>query len=180
LDEQKNSQETSGEDAVRRFRWSYVILPVVIFLLSLVLIAVFYSRLPEQVAYVFAGDGSPVKVTDRGSIVLWSAGLQLILTLAAMLVTRTIAGVYNHYVQPDSSGMSPVKLINLMGNMLVLPQVIIFFAMIDIFSYNSYGTHFLPLWLNALIVLLVGGLTLGLLFLRFLLQFRSVNKEKSN
>jgi len=28
--------------------------------------------------------------------------------------------------------------------------------MIDIFSYNSYGTHLLPLWLNALIFLLAG------------------------
>jgi uncharacterized membrane protein len=180
LENEKNNAENSGGDTVKLFRWSYIVLPLVLFLLSLALIAGFYGMLPENVAYVFSGDGSPEKSVGRGQLVLWSAALQLCLTLAAVLVTRTIAGVYNRFVQPDSTGMNPGKLIGLMGNMLVLPQVIIFFAMIDIFSYNSYGTHFLPLWLNALIVLLAGGLILGIVFIRFLLQIRSVNKEKTS
>lgn len=173
----KLDSDGKGKDEVRLFRWRYILLPVIVFFLSLGLTAGFYSVLPETAAYVFGNDGTPAKWTDRGILVVWSAVIQLCLTLAAALVTRTIAGVYNRYVQPDSSAVGPVRIITLMGNMIVLPQVIILFAMIDIFSYNSYGTHFLPLWLNALIVLLAGGIILGIYFLRALLFIRRVNKE---
>ena len=46
--------------------------------------------------------------------------------------------------QPDSTRAQPERILLVMGNMIALPQIILFFAMLDIFSYNSYQIHILP------------------------------------
>ena len=53
-----------------------------------------------------------------------------------------------------------------MGNMVALPQIILCFAMLDIFSYNSYQMHIMPLWVFALIIMGLGGIILGIFFIR--------------
>jgi hypothetical protein len=57
------------------------------------------------------------------------------------------------------------KMLSLMGNMVALPQIILGFAMLDIFSYNSYQIHLMPLWIFALIVMGLGGMALGIFFI---------------
>jgi hypothetical protein len=49
--------------------------------------------------------------------------------------------------------------------MVALPQIILGFAMLDIFSYNSYQIHLMPLWIFALIVMGLGGMALGIFFI---------------
>ena len=49
-----------------------------------------------------------------------------------------------------------------MGNMVALPQIILCFAMLDIFSYNSYQIHLMPVWIFALIIMVIGGIILGI------------------
>ena len=68
-------------------------------------------------------------------------------------------------------------ILSLMGNIPAVPQAVIFFTMLDIFSYNSYAIHLLPLWLNALIIMIAGGIIMGVFFFRGLLQLRKVDKE---
>jgi hypothetical protein len=48
-----------------------------------------------------------------------------------------------------------------MGNMIVLPQIVLGFVMLDIIIYNSYRIHLMPLWVFALIVMGIGGIILG-------------------
>lgn len=177
--EVNEKQETgkNTDNVVAAFNWKYIFLPVNILVLSLVLLFIYWFKLPEETAYTFDGSGLPTRTMETPGLLLWLAGIQLGLTLAAALVTRFIAGVFNRYVEPDSKSIRPGTVISLMGNIIGLPQVIIFFAMIDIFSYNSYGTHLMPLWLNALIFLLAGGIILSVFFLRALLQVRSGYKE---
>lgn len=160
-----------------KFRWKLIAFPAVILITSVILVAVFYSQLPESVGWTFLSDGTPDRWADKGTLVFWVIGLQVFFLLAASGIIRGITSIYNRYTDSDSGPMNPGTMIGIMGNMLVVPQVIIFFAMIDIFSYNSYQTHFLPLWLNALIVLLAGGIIIGIFFLRTGLQVWRVNKE---
>ena len=164
------------KNASVRFRWKLIAFPVVILVISVILVAVFYGRLPESVGWTFRSDGSPDRWADRGALVFWIIGLQVFFLLAASGIIKGITSIYNKYTDSDSGPMNPGIMIGIMGNMLIVPQVIIFFAMIDIFSYNSYQTHFLPLWLNALIVLLAGGVVLGIFFLRAILQAWRANK----
>ncbi len=158
------------------FRLSYIILPVAILLLSVLLCAFFYPRLPAEVAYHFK-DGSPDKWLSRSNIVLWMLVPQLFLTLLAGAITWGIARLAGLYIPPERTGIRLERIIVLMGNMITLPQIILGFAILDIFSYNSYQIHLLPLWVFALLVMVVGGIILGILFSQAVRQGQRVSKE---
>ncbi|MBI4180566.1 MAG: DUF1648 domain-containing protein, partial [Chloroflexi bacterium] len=74
-------QTTTG--ATLAFHWSYISLPLIILLLSIILTAYFYPRLSDEVAYRFKPDGSPDRWLSRSSIILWMLIPQLVLTLMA-------------------------------------------------------------------------------------------------
>jgi uncharacterized membrane protein len=156
------------------FRWSYIILPLAVLILTVILAAYFYHLLPAQVGYHFKADGSPDRWLGRGTLLLVMLLPQFILSLVAggiaLAVTRL--GVIVQSGQPVSSPVAGI--ISLMSNMVALPQIILGFAMLDIFSYNAYQIHLLPLWVFALIVMLVGGITLGLFFIRAMVSVRGV------
>jgi len=159
------------------FHWSYIILPVVILLLSVILTAYFYHRLPVEVAYHFQSDGSPDRWLSRGAIILWTLLPQLLLTLLAGVIIWGITRLSALFRQSESTGIKLEKILLVMGNMIALPQIILCFAMVDIFSYNSYQTHLPPLWVFALIVMGVGGIILGIFFLQAIRQAWGVSKE---
>ncbi|MFC2016410.1 DUF1648 domain-containing protein [Chloroflexota bacterium] len=152
------------------FHWGYIILPVVILLLSIVLTAYFYHRLPVEVAYHFKADGTPDRWLSRGVIILWMLLPQLILTLLAGAITWGITKLGALFKQPENAGIKAERILSLMGNMIALPQIILCFAMLDIFSYNSYQIHIMPLWLFALIVMGLGGIILGIFFIQAVRQ----------
>ncbi len=161
-------QTTAGATLV--FHWSYVILPVVILFLSIVLTAYFYNRLPAELAYHFEPDGSPDKWLSRGTIILALLLTQLFFTLLAGAITWGITRLSVQFQQPENTGVKMGGMVSLMGNMFVIPQAIFGFAMLDIFSYNSYQVHLLPLWVFTLIVMVLGGIILGIFFIRAMWQ----------
>jgi len=167
-------EKTTG--ATLTFRLKYIILPVVILLLSVILTAFFYPRLPVEVAYHFR-DGSPDRWLSRSAIVLWTLLPQLFLTLLSGAVTWGIAKLSRQYIKPESTGIRPERIILFMGNMIALPQIILCFAMLDIFSYNSYQIHLLPLWVFVLIVMVAGGIILGIFSFQSIRQVWRINKE---
>jgi len=63
-------------------------------------------------------------------------------------------------------------LLAIMGNMVALPQLILCFAMLDIFLYNAYQRHIMPLWVFALVVMGSGGIILGIFFVQAIQQAR--------
>ncbi len=161
-------QTTAG--AMLAFHWSYIILPVVILLLSIILVAYFYHLLPVKVAWHFEADGLPDEWLGRGTIILWMLLPQLFLTLLAGAITWGITKLGALFRQPESTWIKPESILVLMGNMVALPQAILCFAMLDIFSYNSYQIHILPLWVFALIIMGLGGIILGIFFIRAMRQ----------
>jgi len=148
------------------FRWSYIVVPLVLLFLSVVLAVYFYSRLPVEVAYHFQGDGLPDRWVSRGVIVLWLLLPQLFFTLVAWVLTWGMTRLAALFRPSGSSMVKAGGVLSAMGNMIALPQAVLFVAMLDIFSYNSYQMHLLPLWAIALIIMGVGGIVLGVFFLR--------------
>ena len=71
------------------FHWKYIALPVAILLLSIVLVAAFYNRLPVELAYRFKSDGSPDGWLTRGAVILWMLLPQFLLTLLSGAVLRS-------------------------------------------------------------------------------------------
>ena len=144
------------------FRWTYIILPVGILFLCIILTGYFYHLLPGEVAYHFQ-DGSPDRWTSRGAIIAWMLTPQLLLALLAGAIVWGTVKLSAHFRQTGNTGVK--KMLSLMGNMVALPQIILGFAMLDIFSYNSYQIHLMPLWVFALIVMGLGGMALGIFFI---------------
>jgi uncharacterized membrane protein len=147
------------------FRWRYIILPVAIFLLSIIFAAYFYHPLPSEVAYHFKLDGTPDRWFSRGMIIVWALMPQLFFTLLAGAIVWGITKLGILSKQTQSGRIKPERILSLMGNIVALPQLIICFAMLDIFSYNSYQTHIMPMWIFLVIILGLATIVLGILLI---------------
>lgn len=146
-------------------------LPLIFLLLSVILVAVFYNRLPFQVAYHFQSDGSADRWFVRNWVVLWALLPQFLLTLGAIVVTWVISIMAARFLEPESALVKPQRIMLIMGNMVAIPQLILDFAMLDIFSYNLFQTHLRPsVLVFALVVMVVGGIILGAFFVQTMRQ----------
>ena len=160
-----------------RFRWTYIALPVALFLLSLILAACFYPLLPVEIAYHFQND-SPDKWLSRGVFIGWMVVPQVFFVIFSIIIVRIVMITSRYLPQPNS----PLpNLLPIMGNMIALPQIILFFAMLDFFLYNAYQIKLIPLWIFTLIVLVLGAIILVILFIRTLRRYRhrqaNINQE---
>jgi len=143
------------------FRWRYIALPVFFLLLAVGLTIYFYPKLPGEVAYHFR-DSLPDRWTGRGAATAWLLVPQFLLTGLGVAIVMGVIRLGSRF--QSTTGKRSETLLLLMGNMVALPQIVLAFAMLTIFSYNSYGLYLMPLWLFAIIVMGLGGIVLGALF----------------
>jgi len=154
---------TRGEGVERLpFRWKYIILPIVIFFVTIVLSAYFYHLLPAEVAYRFTLDGTPDKWLSREMTIVWVLTPQLVLVLLAGVATWGITRLGILFRQMEGTGIKPERILLFMGNLVTLPQLVVGFVMLDIFSYNSYQGHIMPMWIFLLIILGLATIALGI------------------
>ena len=151
-----------------RLRWTYVVLPVSLFVISIILAACFYPLLPDEIAYHFQND-SPDKWLSRGVFLGWMIVPQVFFTILAIIIVR-ITMLTSRYLPQYRSPLP--GLLPIMGNMVALPQIILIFAMLDFFLYNAYQIKLVPLWVFTLIVLVLGAVVLIILFIRALRRYR--------
>ena len=156
------------------FRWKYILLPLAILLLVIVLTATFYPQLTDEVAYRFNMSGSPVSWLDRGFILLLTLLPQFILLLIALTITWWVIRT-SRSIGQIASALKPERLVMLMSNIVALPQIIFGFVMLDVFIYNIYDSHLMPIWLFALIIMIIGGIILAIVFIQAFKHSRSLN-----
>lgn len=143
------------------FRWRYIALPVFFLLLAVGFVIFFYPKLPGEVAYHFR-DSLPDRWTGRGAATAWLLVPQFLLTGLGVAIVMGVIRLGSRF--QSTTGKRSETLLLLMGNMVALPQIVLAFAMLAIFSYNSYGLYLMPLWLFAIIAMGLGGIVLGALF----------------
>jgi uncharacterized membrane protein len=153
------------------FRWTYIILPVAILFLSVILAAYFYRLLPPEAAYHLQ-DGSPDRWMSRSAVIAWLLVPQFVLVLIGLAISGGTTILSRRSWQTENEPVRKVLLIT--GNMVALPQIILAFAMLDIFLYNAYQIHLLPLWMFVLIIMVLGGIILGIFFIQALGQVRGL------
>ena len=158
--------ETAATEAPLAFRWSYLALPLAVLLLSIVLAAGLYHRLPAQLAYHFGSDGSPDRWLGRGALLLWVLLPELCFTLLAGGITWVMTRLASRFWQPGQNRANLAPILLLMGNMVALPQIVLCFAMLYIFVYNAYQVHLPPLWVFVLIIMVLGGVVLSIFFVQ--------------
>ena len=150
------------------FRWTYIVLPAALLIISLILTAIFYRLLPEEVAYHFQ-NSTPDKWLNRQAITAWLVIPHIFCVAVAFIIVRTAMFSTRYYPLEDT----PITImIPVMGNMIALIQIILVFATLDIFLYNVYEIKLMPLWIFALIVMALGAVALGIFFIRTIRQYR--------
>ena len=149
------------------FRWRYIALPLVFLILSIGLMIYFYPQLPQDLAYHFK-DGLPDRWLNRGAVTAWLLAPQFLLAGLGAAVALGVMKLENRF-QPVANKRTGTMLL-LMGNMFALPQLVLTFAMLTIFSYNAYGLYLMPLWVFAVVVMGLGGIILGVFFFLALRQ----------
>jgi uncharacterized membrane protein len=142
------------------FRWSYIAAPLAIFLLSLILAACFYHLLPQELASHFELDGTPDGWLSREATMVWLLAPQLVFVLVAAAIAWGVSRLSARFGQMESSRVRPKISLLFMGNIIALPQLLIGFAMVDIFRYNLYQRHIMPMW--AFLLLILGLVTIAL------------------
>jgi uncharacterized membrane protein len=149
------------------FNWGHIALPIALLVLSIVLAGIFYSQLSAEVAYRFDFDGSPRNLASRQAVILITLLGQLILALLACAIVWGATRLSGSSGQTGGA-RSTKTLVLVMGNMVAAPQLVIGFVMADIFGYNVYGRHLLPLWAFALAVMLLAGVVLVIFFFKII------------
>jgi len=178
----------SGQDGAVKspfsFNWGYIAFPLAVLLISVALALFFYGKLdPAQVAYRFRTDGSPGAYISRQAILFLMLGSQALLVLLAGLLTWGASRLRIFArVDPSEFWVSPALVLGFMGNIFGIPQLILSFALLDIFTYNVYQLHLMPLWLFAVVVIVLGAIVIGLLaipvLLRGLRSFKDIGNKK--
>jgi len=156
------------------FQWKYILLPVAILLISIILALIFYPQLTEEVAYRFNADGSAKSWLSREMIAVFMLLPQFLLALTTSAMIWGLTKINLTFVQGER--IKPEKILMLMGNMIALPQIVLTFVMLDVFSYNIYESHLMPIWLFALIIMLIGGIILTIFFIRAIKPSNSISR----
>ncbi len=159
---QRTAREAETKQAAA-FRWSYVMLPIALLLLSILLSAYFYHQMPTEVATHFELDGTPDRWLSRGMTMVWVLAPQWLLALLAVAITWGITKMSFLFKPAAGMWIKPERILLFMGNAIALPQLILCFAMLDIFSYNSYQRHIMPMWLFLVVILGLATIVLGVL-----------------
>ncbi len=154
------------------FRWSSLIAPAIVFLLSIALVAYFYHLLSGEVAVHFELDGTPDRWISREMTVVWALLPQLLLVLLAGGVAWGMTKLGSLLERSGSTGIRPPRMVLLMGNFVALPQLVVLFAMLDIFVYNAYQTHIMPTWIFLLALLGLATIILGIFLVFIFLRAR--------
>ena len=156
------------------FRFVDVLVPTVVLIVSVVSAIFFYRLMPAQVAYHFASDGLPDRWISRGLLAIALILPQFLLAFLAAGIAFVMVKVGGKFVREGETPVSVVRGVSgLMSNMIALPQLVLFFAMLDISIYNAYQVHLPPLYIFAILMMLVGGLVMGIFFFRVIQRART-------
>lgn len=162
-------------DNKTRFRWSHIILPLVLLIISAVIVIYFYGRLPSEVAYRFHTDGSPSAWLTRNSIILWALIPQLLLALLAVTVAYGTTRISRLFSETSTGVVNINTVLLVMSNMVVIPQLILIFAVLNIFSYNSFQVRIGFMWWFILALIVVSLVLLSIFFVRIIRSNTKLN-----
>ena len=159
---------------VLKFRWKYILMPLIFFFISIALFIIFYWQLNPQVAYRFNTEGVSTSTASREMLALFMLLPHLFFVLLAGGITGAIVRIGGSLGQV-SQAFNPERLLLFIGNVMVMPQIIFAFIMLDIFRYDINGSHLMPVWIFAVIVMIVGSVIMIPFFIQTFLRSRKAD-----
>ena len=161
--------------AKTRLRWTYFLVPLLILAVSVILTVYFYGKLPAQVDWQLNAANSPT--TSRGQLALWAIVPQALFTLLAFVIGYGATRIGDLFKEAAASGIRLESILLVMSNVVIIPQLILTFAMLRIFSYNSFQTNVEFVWWVSLAIILIGIIALSIFFIRALMKMAGQAKK---
>jgi uncharacterized membrane protein len=162
-------------DNKTRLRWTYFLVPLLILAVSVILTVYFYGKLPAQVDWQLNAANSPT--ISRGQLSLWAIVPQALFTLLAFVIGYGATRIGDLFKEAAASGIRLESILLVMSNVVIIPQLILTFAMLRIFSYNSFQTNVDFVWWVSLAIILIGIIALSVFFIRALMKMASQAKK---
>jgi len=174
------SSDNPTDEKKPSFRFKHIILPVCVLLLSIAFTLYFFRLMPDEIAYRFTTNGEPDNFASRSFVISLLLGAQFLVVLISWGIVLVVGRLRFLKEESSSLWLKPDKLPLLMGNMLVIPQLILSFTLLDILSYNANDSHIMPLWLFILIVASIGAIILGVILIPVVLKtFREMTDQQT-
>lgn len=159
---------------VLKFRWQYILMPLIFSFISIALFIIFFWQLNPQVAYRFNAEGISISTASREMLALFMLLPHLLFVVLAGGITSTIVKIGGSLEQ-ISQAFNPERLLFFIGNIMAMPQIVFAFIMLDIFRYDINGSHLMPVWIFAVIVMVVGSFFIIPFFIQTFLRSRNAN-----
>ena len=103
---------------------------------------------------------------SRNGIIMWAILPQFLLTLFTFIIAYGTTRISHLFDQAATAGIKLDTILLVMSNMVVIPQLVLLFAMLNIFRYNSSQTSIGFIWWVGLAIIIVGLVFLGIFFVR--------------
>jgi uncharacterized membrane protein len=156
------------------FRFRYVVAPLILAVFCLVIAIAFVSSLPSPLGFRFSGDGTVLTTTNKYAFIALMLAAQIICALAAWAIAWAIIMMGRHAFQTGQPQIPLDGYISLMSNMILLPQLILAYIMLDAFIYGTWARHLISVGLFSILTIAIGSLVLIFIFARMLSRAQNV------
>ncbi len=162
-----------------KFKIRYIALSLVVLPVTLIMVLWLAPKVPLTVGYNLDDNSNPLSFMTRRNLIVLTVLPQLLLTFLAFIVSWGVTKLGNVFRTVQEGGLPLNSLLLVMGNIIGLPQLIIFYAMTNIFTYNAYQVTLPPLWIFTLAVMAVAGIVLAIFFINMMRKMGGITlKDK--
>jgi uncharacterized membrane protein len=156
------------------FRWSYVAAPIILTVVCLIIALSFATFLPSPLGYRFSGDGTARMSMNTYTFIVLMIAAQFICALSAWGIARVIIKMGHAAFKAAPPQVPLDAYISLMTNMVLLPQLILAYIMLDAFIYGVWTRHLISVGLFSILIIAIGSLTLIFIFMHLLSRTNNV------
>ena len=156
------------------FEWKYITLPMIIFIISIIIAAMFFFQLPDQVAYRFTSGGAAESWMGKIPLTGILLGVQFVMIVMVTIIIKAIVG-FGKAIEQTSPNFHPDRFMLLIGNIAALPQLVLAVVMFDVFSFNIIDKHVLSIWAIILVLAISSAVVLTVFFIRAFIRTRKIN-----
>ncbi len=160
------------------FRYRYILFPCLLALVCVILLMVFYNRMPAELGLRFASDGTPKTLMSKNAFVFLMLGIQIGIVAVASIISAIFLKIARSVTRNSPTSFDLSGFIAIMSNMLLLPQLILAYIMLDSFIYGIQGTHGISLLAFSLLTVGIGSIVIVILFVRLFIQSRRTANNK--
>ena len=172
----ESTQNTALLKETVRFRWSFILFPIIMLAVSIVITAIFYSQLPDVLQFSFT-NGNAVRETEKTAIILMLLGSNAFFSVLALIIVRMMVAAARFWTG-DASLID--RMMQLVGNIPGLAQLIIALAVLHIFIYNAYDVMIGSFQVVVIALLVLGAVVIGLQLVRLYIESRMKNNSSGD